>query len=101
MSRTLSGSETLNPSLLSRLPKAVRTPGYDRKALAVGMAHVGVGAFHRCHQAEYTDDLLDERFDRWGVVGINIRGRCSPGRSGGRTASIPGCSVTTNAWTPA
>ena len=37
------------------------------------MAHVGVGAFHRCHQAEYTDDLLARRFDRWGVVGINIR----------------------------
>ena len=39
----------------------------------VGMAHIGVGAFHRCHQAEYTDDLLASRFDRWGVVGINIR----------------------------
>ena len=39
----------------------------------VGMAHIGVGAFHRCHQAEYTDDLLAHRFDRWGVVGINIR----------------------------
>ena len=37
------------------------------------MAHIGVGAFHRCHQAEYTDDLLARRFDRWGVVGINIR----------------------------
>ena len=37
------------------------------------MAHIGVGAFHRCHQAEYTDDLLERRFDRWGVVGINIR----------------------------
>jgi fructuronate reductase len=65
--------ETLSPSLLDRLPKAVRRPGYDRDALAVGMVHIGVGAFHRCHQAEYTDDLLGERFDRWGVVGINIR----------------------------
>jgi fructuronate reductase len=37
------------------------------------MAHIGVGAFHRCHQAEYTDDLLARRFDRWGVVGINVR----------------------------
>ena len=37
------------------------------------MAHIGVGAFHRCHQAEYTDDLLRRQFDRWGVVGINIR----------------------------
>ena len=37
------------------------------------MAHIGVGAFHRCHQAEFTDDALEARFDRWGVVGINIR----------------------------
>ncbi|TJU94281.1 MAG: mannitol dehydrogenase family protein, partial [Mesorhizobium sp.] len=36
-------------------------------------AHIGVGAFHRCHQAEYTDDLLADDFDRWGLVGINIR----------------------------
>jgi len=64
---------TLSPALLERLPQAVRRPGYDRKALAVGMAHVGVGAFHRCHQADYTDDLLNEHFDRWGVIGINIR----------------------------
>jgi fructuronate reductase len=65
--------ERLGPALLGRLPKAVRRPAYDRARLAVGMAHVGVGAFHRCHQAEFTDDLLERSFDRWGVVGINIR----------------------------
>jgi fructuronate reductase len=65
--------EMLGPDLLDRLPSAVQKPGYDRKALRVGMAHLGVGAFHRCHQAEYTDDMLAERFDRWGVVGINVR----------------------------
>ena len=57
----------------TQLPQAVRTPGYDRGALRIGMAHIGVGAFHRCHQAEFTDDALEARFDRWGVVGINIR----------------------------
>ena len=36
------------------------------------MAHIGVGAFHRCHQAEFTDDMLEARFGRWGVVGINL-----------------------------
>ncbi|BCG87231.1 mannitol dehydrogenase [Mesorhizobium sp. 113-3-9] len=65
--------ETLGPALLDRLPSAVQTPSYDRAALAPGMAHLGVGAFHRCHQAEYTDDLLSLQFDRWGIVGINIR----------------------------
>ena len=65
--------ETLGPALLERLPASVQKPSYDRTALAAGMAHIGVGAFHRCHQAEYTDDLLSLQFDRWGVVGINIR----------------------------
>ena len=57
---------------------------------ASGMAHLGVGAFHRCHQAEYTDDLLARRFDRWGVVGINIREPALAGTLGGRTGSTRG-----------
>lgn len=69
----MSGLPSLDPATLGAIPAAVRRPAYDRDALAVGMAHVGVGAFHRCHQGEFTDDLLGERFDRWGVVGINIR----------------------------
>ena len=36
------------------------------------MAHIGVGAFHRCHQAEYVDDMLEARFGPWGLVGINL-----------------------------
>ena len=41
--------------------------------LAIGMAHLGVGAFHRCHQGDFTDDMLEARFDRFGIVGINLR----------------------------
>ena len=67
------GLPDLGPATLGRLPTAVRRPGYDRAALRPGMAHIGVGAFHRCHQAEFTDDMLEARFDRWGVVGINLR----------------------------
>ena len=44
---------------LSDLAQSVRLPRYDRARLRVGVAHVGVGAFHRCHQAEFTDDLLE------------------------------------------
>ncbi|WP_274627506.1 mannitol dehydrogenase family protein [Arvimicrobium flavum] len=77
----------LGPVSLNRLPEAVQRPAYDRTRLRVGMAHIGVGAFHRCHQAEYTDDLLAKHFDRWGVVGINIR---SPDLAGtlGRQAGL-------------
>jgi fructuronate reductase len=62
----------LNAGALANLPQAVRRPGYDREATQIGMAHIGVGAFHRCHQAEYADDLLEVGFSRWGLVGINL-----------------------------
>jgi fructuronate reductase len=63
----------LSPDQLDDLSASPRRPGYDRARLRVGMAHIGVGAFHRCHQAEYTDDALEAKFGDWGVVGINLR----------------------------
>ena len=59
----------LSSRALSDLPGTVRRPAYERDRLAVGMAHIGVGAFHRCHQAEFTDDMLEAEFGPWGVVG--------------------------------
>jgi fructuronate reductase len=63
----------LSEGSLSALAPSVRRPDYDWRRLQVGMAHIGVGAFHRCHQADFTDDALEARFGRWGVVGINLR----------------------------
>ena len=37
------------------------------------MAHIGIGAFHRCHQAEYTEDALEAGADDRAEIGINIR----------------------------
>ena len=62
----------LSRSVLPELPPSVRQPHYDRESLKIGMAHIGVGAFHRCHQAEFIDDMLETRFGRWGVLGINL-----------------------------
>ncbi len=73
MNDALRMTAALRPGLLPHLPATVRRPAYDRSALRAGMAHLGVGAFHRCHQEEFTDDALEQRFDRWGVIGINIR----------------------------
>jgi fructuronate reductase len=63
----------LNRSLLPELPRFVRQPQYDREGLEIGMAHIGVGAFHRCHQAEFIDHMLEAQFGRWGVLGLNLR----------------------------
>lgn len=65
--------ERLSQATLSKLSPSIRQPAYDRTKLEIGMAHLGVGAFHRCHQAEFTDDMLERHFGPWGVVGINLR----------------------------
>ena len=47
---------------------------YDRDAARVGVVHVGVGAFHRAHQAVYFDDLMERTGDLgWAVAGVNLR----------------------------
>ena len=39
--------------------------------------HVGVGAFHRAHQAVYIDSLLKE-YPQWGICGVNLRAEDRP-----------------------
>ncbi len=47
---------------------------YDRDAARVGVVHVGVGAFHRAHQAVYFDDMMERTGDLgWAVAGVNLR----------------------------
>ncbi len=62
----------LSPETALRLPKSVRRPGFDRDRLKTGILHLGVGAFHRCHQAEFTDDALEARPGAWGIRGVNL-----------------------------
>ncbi len=63
----------LNQETLALAPASVRRPGYDREKTRIGFAHIGVGAFHRCHQAEYTEDALEAGADDRAEIGINIR----------------------------
>ena len=64
--------DLIGDSTIHRLADGVARPTYDRAALRPRLAHVGVGAFHRCHQAEYLDDLAQSHASDWGIVGINI-----------------------------
>ncbi len=63
----------LAPATLARLPQTVRRPGYDRTRLPVGIVHLGLGAFHRAHQAVYTDDALAKAPGPFGVCGVSLR----------------------------
>ncbi|MEL7978109.1 mannitol dehydrogenase family protein [Isoptericola sp. F-RaC21] len=53
------------------LPLAV--PQYDRSRLRAGIVHLGVGGFHRAHQAMYLDRLMNagEALD-WAICGVGV-----------------------------
>ncbi|HEX4200918.1 MAG TPA: hypothetical protein VHY59_05325, partial [Chthoniobacterales bacterium] len=58
---------------LKSFPPEVGIPKYDRKAVGQSICHVGVGGFHRAHQALYADDLLQQGSNReWGICGIGL-----------------------------
>ncbi|MEM7488989.1 MAG: mannitol dehydrogenase family protein [Pseudomonadota bacterium] len=64
----------LRQDALARLPDGVRRPGYDRAALRPGILHIGVGNFHRAHQAWYTHRLFEAGMDHdWAIVGAGVR----------------------------
>lgn len=58
---------------LHGLPPEVAVPRYDRAALRAGIVHLGVGAFHRAHQAWYTEQALNRAGDEWGIIGASLR----------------------------
>jgi len=62
----------LGLTALPRLPPAVARPAYDPAAVAVGILHLGLGAFHRAHQAVYTDTVL-ARDPQWGICGVSLK----------------------------
>ncbi len=55
------------------IPASVQAPGYDRAAQAAGIVHIGIGAFHRAHQAVYTDDAMAAGDRDWGIIGVSLR----------------------------
>ena len=64
----------LNLQNLADLPKGVRGPSYDRADLSAGIVHIGLGNFHRAHQAWYLHRLMDqgEAYD-WAILGAGVR----------------------------
>lgn len=63
----------LSATTLDQLPADVARPGYDPRDVTPGIVHLGIGAFHRAHQAVYTDHVLARGGDRWGIVGVTQR----------------------------
>jgi mannitol 2-dehydrogenase len=63
----------LSSKNLPLIPKEATLPEYDRSVLKTGIVHIGVGSFHRAHQAFYTDMLLKSSVNKeWGICGIGL-----------------------------
>lgn len=63
----------LSNASLGRLPDQIGRPGYDRARVTPGIVHLGIGAFHRAHQAVVIDELLARGTMDWGIVGASLR----------------------------
>lgn len=62
------------PNAFDALPDPILRPGYNRAELTAGILHIGVGNFHRGHQAWYLHRLMQqgEALD-WAIVGAGVR----------------------------
>ncbi|HZH20882.1 MAG TPA: mannitol dehydrogenase family protein [Geodermatophilus sp.] len=65
--------QSLNTGSLSSLAGSLPVPSYDRSRLRTGIVHLGVGAFHRSHQAMYLDRLLEQgQGQDWAICGVGV-----------------------------
>ncbi len=63
----------LSASTAPQLPGPVARPSYDRDAQRIGIVHFGIGAFHRAHQAVYTDEAMNAGDRDWRITGVSLR----------------------------
>ncbi|XAS75536.1 mannitol dehydrogenase family protein [Dermatophilaceae bacterium Sec6.4] len=63
----------LSQATLGELDDRVARPTYDRSAMTAGIVHLGVGGFHRAHEAMYLDALMNsgQALD-FGIVGVGV-----------------------------
>jgi fructuronate reductase len=66
----------LAPEVTSSKRLSIRNAGgllpYDRSRVTPGIVHLGIGAFHRAHMAEYIDNVLSID-PSWGIIGASLR----------------------------
>ena len=63
----------LNNASVPGLAESLAVPSYDRSKLSVGIVHIGVGGFHRAHQAMYLDRLMNNGAAQdWAICGVGV-----------------------------
>ena len=64
----------LSNETLDQMPSSVSVPNYDRSKLTAGIIHIGLGNFHRGHQAWYLHRLMQQGKARdWAILGAGVR----------------------------
>ncbi len=64
----------LSRASLAKLPEGIRRPQYDPASLTPGIVHIGLGNFHRAHQAWYLHRLFDMGLCHdWAIIGAGVR----------------------------
>ncbi|MDG4828171.1 mannitol dehydrogenase family protein [Solwaraspora sp. WMMD1047] len=66
------GASRLGLDALRQLPVACR-PLVRPGAVPAGIVHLGLGAFHRAHQAVYTEAAIAAAGGDWGIIGVAPR----------------------------
>jgi mannitol 2-dehydrogenase len=65
--------QPLNARTLGYWRDRLPVPDYDRDLVTPGVVHLGVGGFHRAHQAMYHDRLLSKgAAPDWGICGVGV-----------------------------
>lgn len=63
----------LSLATLHALGPKVAVPSYQRSSLSPGILHIGIGNFHRAHQAVYLDRLFNRgRNLDWAIIGSGV-----------------------------
>jgi len=63
----------LGEAALAAVPANVRRSSNDRAGLKSGIVHLGIGAFHRAHQAVFTEDVILKSGGNWGIIGASLQ----------------------------
>jgi mannitol 2-dehydrogenase len=65
--------QPLNSRTLPYWNGRLSVPAYDRNLVTPGVVHVGVGGFHRAHQAMYHDRMMNDGAGLdWGICGVGV-----------------------------
>jgi len=64
----------LNNNNLSKIESLIPAPTYNSEQVKTGIVHIGVGGFHRSHQAYYIHQLLQKGVAKnWAICGVGLR----------------------------